>query len=195
MSEHDEKLTQETPSAEELAKKMKWYFVHTYSGYENKAKLSLEQNIINEGLEDYFGEVLVPTESVVETVKSQKRTTKRKFFPSYLLVQMVLNERTWHIIKDTPKITGFVGHSSRPPAVPEAEIMRLKAQIADGVAKPKPKIEFEENETVRVMEGPFANFTGVVEEVKPEKGRVVVSVSIFGRTTPIELDFSQVEKE
>ena len=170
MSEHDEKTAGGSPTPEDLKKKMKWYFVHTYSGYENKAKLSLEQNIINENLQDHFGEILVPTESVVETVKSQKRTTKRKFFPSYLLVQMVLTEQTWHIIKDTPKITGFVGHTSKPPAVPEAEIMRLKAQIADGVAKPKPKIEFEENETVRVMDGPFANFTGVVEEVKPEKG-------------------------
>ncbi len=173
----------------------KWYFVHTYSGYENKARLSLLENIKQSGLEDFFGEVLIPTETVVETVKNAKRTTTRKFFPSYMLVEMELNERTWHCIKDTPKITGFVGNTTNPPPVPDAEIRRLKMQIEEGVVKPKPKVMFEEGESVRVMNGPFSNFTGVVEEVKPEKGRVVVSVSIFGRATPIELDFSQVEKE
>ena len=175
--------------------KKRWYFVHTYSGYENKAKLALQENVRNMGLDEYFGEVLIPTESVVETVKNQKRTTTRKFFPSYILVEMMLNDRTWHCVKDTPKITGFVGDARNPAPVPEREILRLKSQIEEGVAKPKPKISFAENETVRVMAGPFANFTGTVEEVKPEKGRVVVSVSIFGRATPIELDFSQVEKE
>ncbi|RJO67543.1 MAG: transcription termination/antitermination protein NusG [Myxococcales bacterium] len=174
---------------------MKWYFVHTYSGYEQKAKLSLEETIRNRGLQQYFGEILIPTESVVETVKNQKRTSARKFFPSYMLVEMQLTEETWHCIKDTPKITGFVGNSTNPPPVPEHEISRLKRQIEDGVAKPKPKVSFEEGETVRVMNGPFSNFTGTVEEVKADKGRVVVSVSIFGRSTPIELDFSQVEKE
>lgn len=173
----------------------KWYFVHTYSGYENKARIGLLENIKNNKLEEYFGEILIPTETVVETVKNKKRTTTRKFFPSYMLVEMVLNEETWHCVKDTPKITGFVGNSTSPPPVPDAEINRLKQQIEDGVAKPKPKIVFVEGESVRVMDGPFANFTGVVEEVKPEKGRVIVSVSIFGRATPIELDFSQVEKE
>ena len=175
--------------------KMKWYFVHTYSGYEHKAKIALEENIRNCDLEKDFGEILIPTESVVETVKNEKRTTTRKFFPSYMLVEMLLNEYTWHCVKNTPKITGFVGNSTDPSPVPEYEIERLKRQIEDGVAKPKPKVVFEENESVRVMNGPFTNFTGVVEEVKPEKGRVVVSVSIFGRSTPIELDFSQVEKE
>ncbi len=177
----------------EIAKK--WYFVHTYSGYENKAKLSLQENIKNSKLEHLFGEILIPTESVVETVKNQKRTTVRKFFPSYILVEMVLNEHSWHCVKDTPKVTGFVGNSTNPPPVPEYEIRRLKKQIEEGVAKPKPKIIFEEGEAVRVMDGPFSNFTGTVEEVKPEKGRVVVTVSIFGRSTPIELDYSQVEKE
>jgi len=174
---------------------MKWYFVHTYSGYENKAKAALEENVRNRGLQELFGEILIPTESVVETVKNQKRTTVRKFFPSYILVQMVLNEQTWHCVKDTARITGFVGSTTNPPPVPQREIDRLKNQIQEGVAKPKPKVVFEEGENVRVMSGPFTNFTGVVEEVKPEKGRVVVSVSIFGRSTPIELDFSQVEKE
>lgn len=179
----------------EDTKKMKWYFVHTYSGYENKAMRSLQENIKNQNLEEYFGEVLIPVETVVENVKNQKRTTSRKFFPSYILVQMVLNDHTWHCVKDTPKVTGFVGNSTNPPPVPEAEIYKLKQQIEEGVAKPKPKFSFEEGESVRVMTGPFANFTGTVEEVKPEKGRVIVSVSIFGRSTPIELDFSQVEKE
>jgi transcriptional antiterminator NusG len=181
--------------SENKSDNMKWYFVHTYSGYENKAKRSLEENIKQSGLEDQFGEILIPTESVVETVKNQKRTTVRKFFPSYILVEMHLTERSWHCVKDTAKITGFVGNATNPPPVPEYEIRRLKQQIEDGVAKPKPKIMFDEGENVRVMAGPFTNFTGVVEEVNPDKGRVVVSVSIFGRATPIELDFSQVEKE
>jgi len=179
----------------ETENKMKWYFVHTYSDYEQKARAALIENIKNEHLDDSFGDILIPTENVVETVKNQKRTTSRKFFPSYLLIQMVLNETTWHCVKNTPKITGFVGNATNPPPVPQKEIDRLKRQIEDGVAKPKPKVSFEEGENVRVMAGPFANFTGVVEEVKPEKGRVVVLVSIFGRSTPIELDFSQVEKE
>lgn len=176
-------------------KNMKWYFVHTYSGYENKAMKSLEENIKNMGLEKDFGEILIPTETVVETVKNQKRTATRKFFPSYILVEMELNDHTWHCVKDTAKVTGFVGNSTNPPPVPEYEISRLKKQIEDGVQKPKPKIMFEEGESVRVMSGPFNNFTGVVEEVKSEKARVIVTVSIFGRPTPIELDFSEVEKE
>ena len=180
---------------DELRQQMKWYIVHTYSGHEHKAKAGLEENIRMRGLEQFFGEILIPTESVVETVKDKKRTTSRKFYPSYMLVQMVLNDHTWHCVKDTAKITGFVGNTTRPPAVPEREIDALKKQIEDGYVKPKPKIVFDEGEAVRVKEGPFANFAGVVEEVKADKGRVVVSVSIFGRSTPIELDFSQVEKE
>lgn len=179
----------------DTAKEMKWYIVHTYSGYENKAKVSLQENIRNRNLEDLFGEILIPTENVVETVKNQKRTSSRKFFPSYMLVEMILNEHSWHCVKDTPKITGFVGNSNNPPPMSDHEIERLKMQIEEGVAKPKPKVVFEEGESIRVTSGPFSNFTGIVGEVKPEKGRVVVSVSIFGRSTPIELDFSQVEKE
>ena len=181
--------------AEDLQQLMKWYFVHTYSGHEHKAKAGLEENIRLCGLQQFFGEILIPTESVVETVKDKKRTTTRKFYPSYMLVQMVLNEHTWHCVKDTAKITGFVGDAHNPPPVPEREIMALKRQIEEGYVKPKPKIIFEEGEAVRVKDGPFSNFSGTVEEVKADKGRVIVSVSIFGRSTPIELDFSQVEKE
>ncbi len=180
---------------EDLKQNMKWYIVHTYSGHEHKAKASLEENVRLRGLERFFDEVLIPVETVVETVKDKKRTTSRKFYPSYMLVNMVLNEHTWHCVKDTAKITGFVGNSTKPPAVPEREIEALKQQIEEGYVKPKPKVIFDEGESVRVKDGPFANFSGTVEEVKPDKGRVIVSVSIFGRATPIELDFSQVEKE
>jgi len=173
----------------------KWYVVHTYSGFEQKARLNLQENIRRRGLQELFGEVLMPTEQVMDGAKKDKKTTTRKFFPSYLLVEMVLNEKTWHCIKDTERITGFVGNMTNPPPVAPHEIERLRAQMADGTSRPKPVITYEEGESVRVSEGPFAGFTGTVEEVKPDKGRVVVSVSIFGRATPIELDFSQLEKE
>ncbi len=185
----------EAPGAAEEEVPKKWYVVHTYSGFENKARLSLLENIKRMGLEKYFGEILVPTEQVVESVNKKKRTSSRKFFPSYMLVEMNLNKFSWHCVKDTPKITGFVGNSTQPPAVPEREIMAIKSQVTEGYQKPKPKISFSEGETVRVVDGPFANFSGIVEEVKPDKGRVVVSVSVFQRATPIELEFTQVEKE
>lgn len=176
------------------ARKLKWYVVHTYSGFENKAKKSLEERAKLEGLEEYFGEVLVPTESVIEVLGGAKRTSKRKFFPGYMLVQMELNDRTWHIVKATPKITGFVGNARNPVPVREAEVLRLTQQIDQGTLSPKPKISFEEGENIRVIDGPFSSFNGVVEEVKPEKQKVRVLVSIFGRATPVELDFGQVEK-
>jgi transcriptional antiterminator NusG len=174
----------------------KWYVVHTYSGFENKAKKSLEEKIRMEGLTDQFGEILIPMEQVVEMVKGEKKTSKRKFFPSYILVQMEMNDRTWHLVKNTPKVTGFVGAAAnqQPPPITDAEVARLTTQISEGVAKPKPKVQFSEGDTVRVTDGPFANFNGSVEEVNPEKGRVKVLVSIFGRATPVELDFMQVEK-
>jgi len=172
----------------------KWYVVHTYSGYEYKAKKSLEERIKLDGLDDFFGEVLIPTENVVEVVKGNKRTTKRKFFPGYMLVNMELTERTWHTVKSTPKITGFVGGTINPPAVSEEEVRRLTTQISEGTLKPKPRIQFEDGDQVRVADGPFANFHGTVEDVKPEKHRLRVLVSIFGRSTPVELDFDQVEK-
>lgn len=175
---------------------LKWYVVHTYSGYENKAKKSLEDRIRLESLQELFGEILVPTETVQESTKSGgKRTTKRKFMPGYILVQMVLNDRTYHAVKNTPKVTGFVGSNDmRPPPVPDAEVKRLTSQMTEGSIKPKPRVVFEEGNTVRVTEGPFANFTGTVEDVRTDKAKLRVTVSIFGRPTPVELDFNQVEK-
>ena len=173
----------------------KWYVVHTYSGYENRAKKSLEERIRQFDMNRWFGEILIPTENVVELAKGgQKKTTKRKFFPGYMLVQMELNDESWHLVKSTPKITGFVGSATQPPSVPETEVRRLTRQIDEGTLKPKPKVKFEEGENVRVIDGPFQNFNGVVDAVNPEKARVRVLVSIFGRATPVELEFVQVEK-
>ncbi len=172
----------------------KWYVVHTYSGYENRAKTSLIERVKSAGLEDKFEEILIPTEPVVEMVKGRKRTSTRKFFPGYMLVKMELDETTWHLVKSTPKITGFVGGTTNPPAVPDEEVLRLTQEIAEGTLRPKPKHAFEEGENVRVVDGPFSNFNGIVEEVKPDKGKLRVLVSIFGRATPVELDFTQVEK-
>jgi transcriptional antiterminator NusG len=181
-------------AAEQKKIDKKWYVVHTYSGFENKAKKSLEEKIKQNELEEFFGDILIPMENVVEMVKGEKRASKRKFFPGYILVQMELNDRTWHLVKNTPKITGFVGNATKPPAVSEHEIARLTTQLTEGALKPKPKVEFEEGDNVRVVDGPFSNFNGTVEEVNPDKGRVRVLVSIFGRATPVELDFMQVEK-
>ena len=174
----------------------RWYVCHTYSGFENKAKKSLEEKIRLEGLQDFFGDILIPTEQVVEMVKGEKKTSKRKILPGYMLVQMEMNDRTWHLVKNTPKVTGFVGaaQNQQPPPISEAELQRLIGQISEGTTKPRPKVQFDEGDTVRVIDGPFANFNGTVEEVNPEKGRVKVLVSIFGRATPVELDFMQVEK-
>jgi len=171
-----------------------WYVVHTYSGYEQKAKIALEERIQSLGKKDFFTEILVPSESVVEMKKGVKKTTSRRFFPGYILVKMELTNDTWHLVKNTPKVTGFVGHGKNPPAVPEEEVSRITKQIDEGTLRPKPKVEFEKGESVRVVDGPFATFAGVVEDVNPEKGKLKVLVSIFGRSTPIELDFMQVEK-
>jgi transcription termination/antitermination protein NusG len=173
----------------------KWYVVHTYSGYENRAKKSLEERIKQFKLDLKFGEILIPTENVMELGKGgQKKTTKRKFFPGYMLVEMELCDETWHLVKSTPKITGFVGSATKPPSIPETEVRRLTRQIDEGTLKPKPRVQFEEGENVRVIDGPFQNFNGVVDAVNPDKGRVRVLVSIFGRSTPVELEFVQVEK-
>jgi transcriptional antiterminator NusG len=174
----------------------KWYVVHTYSGFENKAKKSLEDKVKLEGLHDSFGEILIPMEQVVEMRGGEKKTTRRKFFPGYILVQMLMNDRTFTLVKNTPKVTGFIGaaHNEVPPPITEAEVQRLTTQLSEGTLKPKPKVHYEEGDTVRVIDGPFANFNGSIEEVNPEKGRVKVLVSIFGRSTPVELDFMQVEK-
>ncbi len=176
------------------APEMAWYVIHTYSGYENKAKLSLEERIKSNRKEPFFGEIIVPEENVVELKNGQKRTTKRRFFPGYILVKMHLNDETWHIVKETPKITGFVGDRLKPVPVPDAEVEKMTNRIAEGQSKPRPRISFQEGENVRVIEGPFANFSGVIEGVNPDKGKVKVLVSIFGRSTPVELDFIQVEK-
>ena len=172
---------------------LRWYVVHTYSGHENKARLSLQERVKLMGLDKSFGQVLIPTESVLEMVKGQRRTTTRKFYPGYMFVQMDLNEGTYHLVKNTPKITGFLG-GTNPTPVPEKDIAQINTQMSEGAVKPKPRVSFEQNENVRVIEGPFANFSGIVEEVKPEKQKVRVLVSIFGRATPVELDFAQVEK-
>ena len=171
-----------------------WYVVHTYSGYEQKAKKTLEEKVKQFHKEGMFTEVLVPSENVVEMKKGVKKTTSRKIFPGYILVKMELNDETWHLIKSVPRVTGFVGGSKNPPAVPEEEVANITKQISEGTLKPKPKVSFEKGESVRVVDGPFTNFNGMVDEVKPEKGKVKVLVSIFGRSTPVELDFMQVEK-
>jgi transcriptional antiterminator NusG len=172
----------------------KWYVVHTYSGYEHKAKAALEERIKSLGQGDWFGEILVPTEKVVELVKGRKKTSTRKFFPGYIIVEMVLNDDTWHVVKGTPKVTGFVGNSKEPPSISEEEIKEITHQIREGAVKAKPKVRFSVGENVKVVDGPFADFNGVVEEVKPEKGKLRVLISIFGRSTPVELDFVQVER-
>jgi len=156
-------------------------------------KESLLNRIDAEGVQERFGDVLIPSETVVEMKKGKKRTGTRSFFPGYLLVQMELDEKTWHLVRHTPKVTGFVGGKT-PAPIPESEVEDIKSQMAEGRLKPKPKVTFTEGENVRVNDGPFSNFNGVVDSIKPDKGKVVVLVSIFGRATPVELDFTQVEK-
>ncbi|MCK6557228.1 transcription termination/antitermination protein NusG [Candidatus Binatia bacterium] len=171
-----------------------WYVVHTYSGFEHKAKAALEERIRTLGMQEHFGDILVPAEKVVELVKGRKKTSSRKFFPGYMLVNMDLNDETWHLVKSTPKVTGFVGDATHPSPISEAEVREITNQMAEGAARPKPKVLFETGESVKVIDGPFADFNGVVEEVKADKGKLRVLISIFGRATPVELDFVQVEK-
>jgi transcriptional antiterminator NusG len=172
----------------------KWYGVHTYSGFENKVRLSLLERIKNLSLEEFFGEVLIPSETVVELKKGERRTSSRKFFPGYILVNMELNDETWHVVKETSKVTGFVG-GNNPVAIPDEEVQKITRRMEEGVERPRPKVLFEVGETVRVVDGPFLNFSGVVEDVRPDKGKLRVMVSIFGRATPVELEFMQVEKQ
>ena len=172
-----------------------WYVIHTYSGYENRAKQNLEERIKNLGKGELFSEILVPTEMVVELVKGGKRkTSQRKIFPGYLFVKMELNEETWHIVKETPKITGFAGDGTKPVPITEDEVEGILSQMKEGVSKVKSKVSFNAGDSVRVIDGPFVNFIGTIEEVKPDKRKIKVLVSIFGRATPVELDFIQVEK-
>ena len=174
---------------------LEWYIVHTYSGFEHKVKANLEETVKKMGLQEKIVEVLVPTENVVELVKGgERKTTTRKFYPGYVLIRMELDDQTWHIVKDTPKVTGFIGGQTRPVPVTEEEVMRVKGQMEEGIKKPKPKFHFEEGDEVKVVEGPFSNFNGTVEEVNEDKGKLKVLISIFGRATPVELEFVQVVK-
>lgn len=173
----------------------RWYVVHAYSGFEKQVMRSLNDRVKLAGMEDQFGEILVPTEEVVEMRGGQKRKSERKFFPGYVLVQMDMNDESWHLVKDCPKVMGFIGGTADKPApISDAEAATILQRVEDGVEKPKPKTLFEPGEVVRVVDGPFADFNGVVEEVNYEKSRLQVAVLIFGRSTPVELEFGQVEK-
>lgn len=174
---------------------LRWYVVHAFSGFENQVKRSLQERIERFGMQDKFGEILVPMEEVVEMREGQKRRSERKFFPGYVLVQMDMSEEAWHLVKEAPKVLGFIGGSSDKPApISDREAEAILQRIQEGVDKPRPKVLFEPGEVVRVVDGPFNDFNGVVEEVNYEKSRLLVAVQIFGRSTPVELEFSQVEK-
>ncbi len=173
----------------------RWYVVHAYSGFESQVKRSLEERIKRAGMEDKFGEILVPTEEVVEMRGGTQRRSERKFFPGYVLVQMEMNDDTWHLVKDVPKVMGFIGGTGdRPAPITDKEAESILQRMQEGVEKPRPKVLFEPGEVVRVIDGPFNDFNGVVEEVDYDKSRLKVSVLIFGRSTPVDLEFSQVEK-
>jgi transcriptional antiterminator NusG len=174
--------------------KHEWYVVHTYSGYESSVKRQLEERVRLAGREAQFGEVLVPAERVIELVKGKKREATRNLFPGYILVQMELTDDTWHIINDTPKVTGFVGGGTNPPPISEEEVRQIAQQIEEGATRPKAKVAFEVGDQVKVIDGPFSDFNGVVEEIRPEKGTLKVSISIFGRATSVEMELVQVEK-
>ena len=172
-----------------------WYIVHTYSGFEHKVKANLEETVRKMGLEDQILEVLVPTESVVELAKGgERKTSTRKFYPGYVMVHMEMNDQTWHVVKDVPKVTGFVGGKVKPTPISEEEAIQVKAQMEEGTKKPKPKFHFEDGDEIKVIDGPFSNFQGTIEEVNEDKGKLRVLISIFGRATPVELEFVQVVK-
>lgn len=174
--------------------KLRWYVVHVYSGFEKKVAQSIREQAEKKNMAEMFADILVPTEEVVEVTRGRKVNTERKFFPGYVLVKMALTDDTWHMVKNTAKVTGFLGGGARPVPMSEAEAQRMMKQMVEGVDRPKTTILFEIGESVRVADGPFASFNGTVEEVDEEKSRLKVSVSIFGRATPVDLDFSQVEK-
>jgi transcriptional antiterminator NusG len=179
-------------AAEIVAKR--WYIVHTYSGYEAKVKESLRQRADAMGMSDVIEEILIPTEEVVEVRDGKKSRSTRKFFPGYVLVKMEMSDNAWHVVKSTPKVTGFVGTGTKPVPLSEDEVKRIVTQVTVAAEKPKPKLEYRINETVRIVDGPFSNFTGQVEEVNEDRSTLKVMVTIFGRATPVELDFLQVEK-
>jgi len=174
---------------------MRWYVVHAYSGFENKVKQSMEERIKRAGMEHKFGEILVPTEEVVEIRGGQKRRSERKFFPGYVLVRMEMDDDTWHLVKEVPRVMGFIGgRSDKPAPISDREAEQILNRVQEGVEKPRPKVLFEVGEVVRVVDGPFTDFNGAVEEVNYDKSRLRVAVLIFGRSTPVELGFDQVEK-
>lgn len=174
---------------------MRWYVVHAFSGFEKQVKRSLEERVLRYGMGDKFGQILVPTEEVIEMREGQKRKSDRKFFPGYVLVQMEMDDETWHLVKEVPRVMGFIGGTSDKPApITEKEAQAILQRVEEGAEKPRPKILFEVGELVRINDGPFNDFNGVIDEVDYDKNRLRVEVTIFGRSTPVELDFSQVEK-
>jgi len=193
MSEDQNVVATESTAPAGPAKR--WYVVHAYSGMQKAVERNLRERIDRAGMQDKFGRILVPTEEVVELKNGKKSVTERRFFPGYVLVEMVMDDETWHLVKHTNKVTGFVGGArNRPAPISEAEVMKIVDQMQEGVDRPRPKVQWTVGELVRVKEGPFTDFNGAVEEVNYEKSKVRVSVTIFGRATPVELDFSQVEK-
>jgi transcription termination/antitermination protein NusG len=179
-------------TSERMAKQ--WYIIHTYSGFERKVKESLEGRVAAFGLTDKIGQVLIPTEDVVEVRGGKKVTATRMFYPGYVLVEMEMDDYTWHVVRNTPRVTGFVGSGQTPTPLSEQEVQDILHRAASPAERPKPKLKFERNEQVRIVDGPFANFTGIVEEVNSDRSTLKISVTIFGRSTPVELDFMQVEK-
>ena len=193
MSEQTESSAADVASA--AASGLRWYVVHAYSGMEKAVERNLRERIDRSGMQQKFGRILVPTEEVVELKNGKKSVTERRFFPGYVLVEMLMDDDSWHLVKHTSKVTGFVGGArNRPAPISEAEVMKIVNQMQEGVDKPRPRVQWQVGELVRVKDGPFTDFNGAVEEVNYEKSKVRVSVTIFGRATPVELDFAQVEK-